>query len=182
MQQYYYQPQPRPARPRSRKSVFLAIFLQSSPLLTVAGCTKVGLQVKTGQSIEVLLDLAILFAWMVWGLGYAYLGEWKRFLAAFLLGPIFVLASCTASFQGVHYDFEHGRGDPIPFYHAALQQAIIIGIVTVLVIIDVWRLAATNNARLAAPRPAPAYFYEPDPEMDELDPATGLPKKPDQHR
>jgi hypothetical protein len=174
--QYYYQPQP--ARPRSRKSVFLAIFLQSSPLLTVTGCTRVGLQMNTGTTISGLLDLGMLFAWMVWGLGYAYLGQWKRFTAAFLLGPIFVLVSCTASFQGVHYDFEHGRGDPTTYYHAALQQAIIIGIVTLLVIIDVWRLAATNNSRLAVPKPTPAYFHEPDPEMDELDADTGLLKKP----
>lgn len=177
MQQYYYQPQP----VRSRKSVFLAVLLQSSPLLTVAGCTQLGLNIRTDPGLSTVLGLAILFAWMVWGLGYAYLGEWKRFLAAFLLGPIFVLASCTASFQGVHYDFEHGRGDPAPYYHAALQQAIIIGIVTVLVVIDVWRLAVTRNARLAVPSPAPVYFHEPDPEMDELDPASGLLKKTNQN-
>lgn len=168
MYNYSYQ-QPQPVRPTSRKNVLLAVLLQSSPLLTVAGCTQIGLDVRTDQSISTLLALGVIFAWMVWGLGYAYLREWKRFTAAFLLGPVFVLVSCTASFQGVHYDFEHGRGDPTTYHHAALQQAIIIGIVTLLVMVDVWRLAALHNSRQAAHQPTPVQFHEPDPEMDELD-------------
>src|SRR5689334_18881150 len=104
MYNYSYQ-QPQPGRPTSRKNVWLAVLLQSSPLLTVASCTQIGLNVRTDQGISTLLALGVIFAWMVCGLGYAYLKEWKRFMAAFLLGPIFVLVSCTASFQGVNYDF-----------------------------------------------------------------------------
>lgn len=160
---------------RFPKSVKRAVLLQISPLLTVAGCTDIGLSSGTfGDTVPFLSFVSafgVLFAWMVWGLGYGYLGHLTRFGLSFALGPVFVLSSCYASFHGIYYDFEHGGGRAAGYHHAAFQQAIIIGAVTLLIMVDTWRLAVRYNAQLVEREEQVAYWrdsirFEPDSEIE----------------
>jgi hypothetical protein len=153
----YYQPLP--ARPRSPKSVFLAIFLQGSPLLTVIGCLNntinlrallepTNLRVNLNQDLfSLTCEVGAFLGWMLWGLGYAYLGEWKQFAGAFFGGPVlFVASSITTLMFGV-CGFEGRGGDPNLCQHASLAPAFIIAIATLLIIIDTWRRSVWNNVR-----------------------------------
>ena len=82
-----------PPAERRRKFVPLAVLLQCVPLLGAAACFHQSATDQKGGGL-VLLWFSVLF----WGFGYLYLMRWWRFMAVFLLGPIFAFTSCTASF------------------------------------------------------------------------------------
>src|SRR5689334_8204611 len=121
-------------RSRSRRvRPIVAVVLQCVPLLAAGGCTANALTNQHAQSDygSGWLMLALV-AGLFWGLGYAYLGKWARFVALFFLGPIFALTSCTAMTLGLGVDYEHtwwvdASADKIAAANRAnLQEALIL--------------------------------------------------------
>jgi hypothetical protein len=145
-----------------RVLMVVAVLFQCIPLLGAVSCFASGLSDQNG-------DLWLLwFGALFWGFGYLVLRRWGRFLLAFVIGPIFAFTSCTASFQGVRFDYEHSYEYRTPAArHAAaadanrasIQEGLVIAGATLLLAVDAWRLAAARNAepdRESLPEPEPA--------------------------
>ena len=79
------------------------------------------------------------FSTLFWGLGYWYLRSTKRFLAAFLLGPLFAFSSCVAIFKD-----DHGLTDLAQKNNDCYTEALIISGFVLLLAADTWILAKTN--------------------------------------
>lgn len=155
-------PQPAIAKQeRSRKSIIIAVTFQCIPLVAAAGCASIG---ASNQNLGA--DLLLWLAAGFWGFGYLYLGRTVRFIAALLIGPLFAMSSCSASFNGVAYDYEHPytyQNDPNRYKtdiatanRASFQEALIISAAVLLLSVDAWRLAVLQNAQLdrdALPQP-----------------------------
>lgn len=133
------------AAPRARKHALIAVGLQCVPLLGATSCASMGANNQQPGWVS-FLWLSSLF----WGFGYLYLRRFSRFHPAFLMGPVFALASCTASVWGVNYDFEHpGRrseADLQSANRASYQEALIIAGAVLLLAVDAARQTAAVNA------------------------------------
>ncbi|GAC1467157.1 MAG: hypothetical protein PVSMB7_13420 [Chloroflexota bacterium] len=157
---------PAEPRPRSRKSIFTAMTLQCIPLLGAAGCASEG-ATNQQSGLAPLRWLSILF----WGFSYLYLRRLLRFIVVCLVGPLFALTICTASLNGVTYDYEHAykytngvdssdsRKAIATANRASYQEALMISCAVLLLSVDAWRVVALNNARMesqhANPSPRP---------------------------
>ena len=134
-----------------RRSALFAVVLQCIPLLGAASCFAYGTSDQKAGGAGLLW-----FAVLLWGLGYAYLGRWRRFVAVLLLGPVFAFTSCVASFSGVRYDFEHPYENTVSEVESAnrasFQEGLIISAAVLLLAVDAWRLAAARNAEAAGDR------------------------------
>lgn len=153
-----------PTKQRSRKSIITAVVLQCIPLLGAAGCASEGASNQRGGAP--LLWFSVLF----WGFGYLYVRRYLRFFVVLMIGPLFAFSSCSASFKGVTYDYEHSyihnnEHDIATANRASYQEALIISGAVLLLSVDVWRLTALYNAQLDR-RPDPPL---PEPEEEEGD-------------
>jgi hypothetical protein len=115
---------------QQHKSVGVAVALQCVPLLSFAALGG---------------GLIFLTAFLFWGLGYAYLGQNKRWAATGLIGPIFQLSSCAFAIVGG--DLEHPSSNSGAV--EATAYILVIGAVLILVV-DAWRTASQHNAALTA--------------------------------
>lgn len=131
-------------RPRT-KSLFWAVMLQCVPLLGAAGCVANGTTDQRSVGVSLLLWTSVL----LWGLGYLYVGAFKRLILAVLAGPVLAITACSASFSGVSYDYEHGgnaRNDVDAANRASIQTGAIIALAVMVLAVDAARLAVARNA------------------------------------
>ncbi len=137
---------------RRRKWVWLAVLLQCIPLLGAAECMTAAATDQQPGMIGLLM-----FSLLFWGIGYLYLGRLVRGLVIFLVGPVFAFSTCTASIQGVRFDYEHSyeyrtpaarHAAAVDANRASAQEGLIIAGTVLLLAVDAWRLAAVHNASL----------------------------------
>ena len=128
---------------RGRKSLMLAAMLQGIPVLGAAGCIANGATNQHAQGWALLLWLSVL----LWGIGYMYVGALGRAAIVFFAGPALAFASCTASFSGVSYDYEHASKsqDSSGADRASIQTGLLVGIAVMILAVDAVRLAAARN-------------------------------------
>jgi hypothetical protein len=136
---------------KKRKYGPVTVVLQCLPLLLAGGCTANAVtNEQTYWSTCILLIPALL-----WGLGYLYLGRGGRFLAAFVLGPIYIFVTLYVNeVTGAYFDFEHFSVDyaSVDVLQRAnrfmLQEAVMIAAAVLILAVDAWRLAEDHNLRL----------------------------------
>src|SRR5260370_7040597 len=129
------------------KKPWLAVVLSLIPLLGLGGCTTnfyaehIFGSYDNTPKITFQIGAILLYFIFIWGLGYFYLGKWKR-------GLLSLLIPCLSSFASIFFgvDFEHGlsRSSVTGFF----LWVLLVGSMCVVTAVDAFRLAVAHNANI----------------------------------
>lgn len=138
------------ARPlvKGPKRPWLAFLLNLTPSLGVVLLILSRGEVSLPWSVLVAIEDVACFSCLIWGLGYAYLGRWLRFVGALLVAIVVFTAFFFVSLTNMDVFPKP------PVYGFVVYATLLITIFGPLITaFDAWRLAKRHNAALLSQGP-----------------------------